>query len=576
MSEFSLLDFVDLPLKRRLDSTGNFSGTSAPPPGVVDPGTDEFRNQIIKKGLTNRRLLPEEPLKEGEQYRFHFDGEKCIGCSCCVVACNEQNNNPPGVNWRRVGEVESGVFPETTRINLSMACNHCLDPGCLKGCPTDSYEKDSVTGIVRHKADSCIGCQYCVWNCPYGVPQFNKERGVVGKCDMCYGRLTRGQDPACADSCPEGAILIEKVNVEEWRKDHTLADSPGMPESDITVSTTRITLPQGVRESGVEAGEFRVEPEHPHTPLIAFLSMTQLAVGGFISLWSFDLFHHFVTPFKFFKEFSGLIAAAMMGIAGLALNTAVFHLGRPAYAWRALKMWKRSWLSREVLLFGVFSGLAAAYSGLWLDQSFLGLLNVPTTPRLLLGALVALVGLMGIMSSACIYMTPARPSWNSPVTLFRFLMTAMILGPMFMSVLLGAGQLFVSISPREHASLLLFLFGILVAGSLGQSGILLNFSSYLSRGNVDRELQATSFLLRQKFWNLFLLRLAGLFLGGILIPLMLAGALLADIQPLLSGAFFGFSLLGFLLALGSEFIGRYLFFVTVVPKNMGGGFFKHG
>ena len=40
-----------------------------------------------------------------------------------------------------------------------MGCNHCLEPTCLEGCPVDAYAKDPVTGIVRHSADACIGCQ---------------------------------------------------------------------------------------------------------------------------------------------------------------------------------------------------------------------------------------------------------------------------------------------------------------------------------------------------------------------------------------------------------------------------------
>jgi len=60
-------------------------------------------------------LIPERALAEGEQYRFHFDMTKCIGCKCCVVACNEQNGNPAAINWRRVGEVEGAIpIPSVT------------------------------------------------------------------------------------------------------------------------------------------------------------------------------------------------------------------------------------------------------------------------------------------------------------------------------------------------------------------------------------------------------------------------------------------------------------------------------
>src|SRR5437868_14226206 len=60
-------------------------------------------------------LIPQRSLLPGEQYRFHFDMTKCIGCKCCVVACNEQNGNPAEINWRRVGEIEGGRYPNTHR-----------------------------------------------------------------------------------------------------------------------------------------------------------------------------------------------------------------------------------------------------------------------------------------------------------------------------------------------------------------------------------------------------------------------------------------------------------------------------
>src|SRR5436309_12084930 len=128
-----------------------------------------------------------------------------------------------------------------------MGCNHCLEPTCLEGCPVDAYSKDGLTGIVQHSADVCIGCQYCTWNCSYGVPQYNPERGVVGKCDLCHSRLSHGQAPACVSACPSGAIQIEIVNVADWKAAASVArPTPGVPVADESISTTRITLPRSL------------------------------------------------------------------------------------------------------------------------------------------------------------------------------------------------------------------------------------------------------------------------------------------------------------------------------------------
>jgi ferredoxin len=67
---------------------------------------------------------PRLPLRApgpGEQYRFHVDMGKCIGCKCCVVACNEQNGNPAAINWRRVTEIEGGWYAAERRIFRSVA-----------------------------------------------------------------------------------------------------------------------------------------------------------------------------------------------------------------------------------------------------------------------------------------------------------------------------------------------------------------------------------------------------------------------------------------------------------------------
>ena len=215
----------------------------------------------------------------GEQYRFGFSMESCIGCHSCEAACAEQNGLPDGTAWRRVGEVEGGAFPDTKRFHLSMACNHCLEPACLEGCPTNAYVKLD-NGVVQHQADECIGCQYCTWNCPYSVPAFQPDRRIVTKCDMCLPRLEEGRTPACVDACPTFAITVEKVNVDEWRADHSEGNAPNLPDASLTLSTTRITLPADLPERMQSGDAWSPRPEHPHWPLIWLTLLTQAAVGA--------------------------------------------------------------------------------------------------------------------------------------------------------------------------------------------------------------------------------------------------------------------------------------------------------
>ncbi|MBI3313028.1 MAG: dimethyl sulfoxide reductase anchor subunit [Candidatus Omnitrophica bacterium] len=546
MSDFNLVDILDaqnLPLKNRIGEEGYYQPVA---------------------------LIPTEPLEEGEQYRFHFDMTRCVGCQCCVVACNEQNNNPAEVNWRRVGEIEGGIYPATKRYHLSMACNHCLDPSCLTGCPTDAYIKLD-NGVVKHQAEECIGCGYCSWNCPYGVPQYNPERNIVTKCDMCHSRLKDGELPACVAACPESAIQIEKVNVNEWRKNHLQADAPYIADSGLTISTTRITLPENAPENLLRANRHRIEPEKPHTSLIFMTVLTQLAVGGFMTLWLAEFFSNWLSFLKPLHDFLPYGAAGMLVVTGLALFAAVFHLGRPLYAYKALRMWKRSWLSREVLLFAIFSHLGGMYAVLQLVKNFWHW-NIPEGGMLFLGALVVLSGLAGVYASAKIYLVPARPAWNTIRTPLRFFLTGFMLGPLFALSVYGIYSCFQTqevINNILKAPSFTFLAVSTLAGFLQLVVLLARL--FALPGTASEEQMASNFLLVHRFKKYFLGRLALLVLGSFVIPFILYSFL--QVGHLKGLEFLALGLACFIFSLAGEFLGRYLFFVTVVPKNMPGAFF---
>ena len=459
-------------------------------------------------------LIPARPLAEGEQYRFHFNMTKCIGCRSCEVACNEQNGNPAHIQWRRVGEIEGGTYPNTLRHFLSMGCNHCLNAECLKGCPVNAYTKDAATGIVLHSGEACIGCQYCVWNCPYGVPQFNPERGIVGKCDMCKGRLEEGLEPACVNACPEAAIEIEIVNMAEWRDNFAAADSPGMPTAEHTISTTRITLPEtGVPLERVDAGQIR--PEHAHPSLVFMTTMMQAVIGtlAFLSLRG--------AP-------SARALAVLLCITAIALAASSMHLGRPAYAWRALKMWRRSWLSREVLLFTLFfASLGAATVCAFVPA----LANGSTSAVAMLARLACAIGVVATLASACIYLVPARPSWNTIHTPIDFVLSAALLGS---SVSACFGEAHV-------------LAAVLIAIAWAANHAVRLYRLRTSAGFEERasySLQTSDQLLPYTLLALF--------------------ALLSGVIALATG----YPITAVIMTWSATLLSRYLFFVSVVPLKM--------
>ncbi|MHB1023874.1 MAG: DmsC/YnfH family molybdoenzyme membrane anchor subunit [Acidobacteriaceae bacterium] len=475
-------------------------------------------------------LIPNRALQPGEQYRFHFDMTKCIGCKCCVVACNEQNGNPAEINWRRVGEIEGGTYPDTSRFYLSMGCNHCVEPTCLPGCPVNAYTKDPLTGIVLHSAERCIGCQYCTWNCSYGVPQYNPERGVIGKCDMCHGRLAEGREPACVNACPEGAIQIEIVNVADWKQNYAnTANAPGMPSADDSISSTRITLPERLPHDMRKVDMYRVLPEHPHWPLVMMTVLTQMSVGALGVL--------FFLQFRIGSHDLRVTAVLSVFIAAIALAASTLHLGRPIHAYRALSMWRRSWLSREVLLFSIFSAMAFFYAGsLWLDSNF----------SFILGACTLFSGLGGVYASARLYMVPARPAWNSKHTMLEFYFTGILLGSLFVvSASYGNTGLLSKIVAFAVASIFLQqVFKLLW---------LMNSDTFELRGSQ----QLLSGILR----NHILFRMFLLFIVGTALPLLKQSRM--EFMAAL------------LIAIGSEILGRHLFFVSVVPKNVATTYLHH-
>ena len=140
------------------------------------------------------------------QVGWIFDENRCIGCRSCYTACKSENRTPLRTDWRKVVERQKGAYPHPKREFISLACNHCDEPACLKSCPVSAITKRSADGVVLIDQAKCNGCRYCTFACPYGAPKINTDTNLVGKCTMCVHRLDAGLRPACAIACVTGAL----------------------------------------------------------------------------------------------------------------------------------------------------------------------------------------------------------------------------------------------------------------------------------------------------------------------------------------------------------------------------------
>ena len=170
------------------------------------------------------------------QHGFFFDQSRCIGCSQCVVACQQWHNISPGsVKWMRVYQWEKGSFPNIRLPMLAIPCYHCENPVCVKACPNNALYKEGKYGAVLVDSDKCRGARKCWLACPYGVPQYDgDEPGLrMSKCNMCIDRLDQGLRPICVLSCSMRAL--EFGPLDELRKKYgDLKQLEDMPKGSIT------------------------------------------------------------------------------------------------------------------------------------------------------------------------------------------------------------------------------------------------------------------------------------------------------------------------------------------------------
>ena len=180
-----------------------------------------------------------------------IDTTRCIGCRACQVACKQWNDREGektelqlgGIGFQNPATLSADTYtlisfheipnesaPGGLNYVFSMKrCLHCLDPACASACPTTALTRQP-DGPVTYDASKCIGCRYCVWACPWGVPtaEWDSLAPKIQKCTHCDDRsdqplalarngqsLTEEENkryrenivvPACVKACPADCL----------------------------------------------------------------------------------------------------------------------------------------------------------------------------------------------------------------------------------------------------------------------------------------------------------------------------------------------------------------------------------
>ncbi len=545
----------------------------------LTPEGSALREKSLK--INNDDAIGENPNRY-KQHGFYFTADNCIACHACEAACSEKNDNPGHIAFRSVGFVEGGTYPDYRRLNISMACNHCDDPVCLKGCPTRAYTKFAEYGAVLQDPDICFGCGYCTWVCPYNAPQLDPVKGQVSKCNMCVDRLEVGLKPACVSACLGNALefgVIENTPEGRTQLDEKI---PGFPDNNITHPNIRFqqtkTLNRDMKRVDSttikyhrddDAGKYQPVLDEKHgkqrrwglktllasheNAHVLFTLSAQAVMGAFLMLtlgdWIFDL-----GAIETVKQSSAFIPLllVMFVLMTAGLYKLNMHLGKPHRFYRGFNNLRHSPLSREIAgVSAFFAGLAGYTFFSFFDNGFTDFL----------AGLSALLGLIGFAAGSYymykLYRIKARPFWDHWQTATTFYGSMFTLGGLLLAI---GSAVFIG---NSH-DLLKFFAGLIAFGLILEAAGLAFHAIDLKGGAGEGQAafyeQTTTF--GKTYWLRNLLLVVNLILALIISVTSLTGA-----AGIIIGILFSLSLLTM------AYLGRILFYALVIPTTMPGAFF---
>jgi len=527
----------------------------------------------VSLNINNDAALGENPNRY-KQHGFYLNADNCIGCHACEAACSEKNDNPAHIAFRSVGFVEGGTYPEYQRLNISMACNHCDDPVCLKGCPTRAYTKYAEYGAVLQDPDICFGCGYCTWVCPYNAPQLDPVKGEVTKCNMCVDRLEVGLKPACVSACLGNALDFGVIENVPDNREQSKTEIPGFPRTDIThpnirFQQTRQTKREMTRTDSMPLKYHKDEDEGQYKPVVdekhgakrqwnwsslllthesshvIFTLATQAVLGAFLIL---VLGHLADSQLILAIESSAAYLPLLVVMNGL-LMTGLFklnmHLGKPHRFYRGFYNLRHSPVSREI------AGVSLFFTSL-LGFTFFSFLDIELAVTLF-AVLGALSGPIGLFYMYKLYRIKARPFWDHWQTASSFVGNGLSIGALIigLGILMGSG-----ISSVLYKDLLVVLLIGLLLETVGHIAHARDLKKGAGEGAASWYHQVTLY-----GWPYIISN------GLLVLSILTTVGLLAAPTSVILWCVLAIGLLS------TAIIRRSLFFVLVIPTTMPGGFF---
>ena len=299
--------------------------------------------------------------------------------------------------------------------------------------------------------------------------------------------------------------------------------------------------------------------------LPVYTILIQIATGILLMLWIFRS----LNSSKLKREDMDQMIDNPITIIFLTVITAIigshFHLSRPHLSFLAVRNFKSSWLSREIVFTIIFF---LAVGSLWLLRRRK---SYHRTLEIFLGWFAVVIGFVSIYCMARIYLLPTQVTWNSPITITYYLITTLLLGSMATAVLFVMDLKFAEVReldiPKTRIAIIekSLIWLAVIASIMAIMVFVLNFYQISYLQNAGETAKTSLNLLLGLYQPLFRLRL-GLMptgVGLLAISVILMNRKKKNVLDLVT-----FIYISCLLVMIAEILGRFIFYATHVRLGL--------